>query len=51
LKLDGERDALLWTIVILGGVMGEESFRIDTASASEALLAGLRFVAEDGNLQ
>jgi hypothetical protein len=51
LKLDGEREQLRWTIVISGGVMGEEFFRTDQESASAALISGLRVVALEGNFE
>jgi hypothetical protein len=51
LKLDGERERLPWTIVISGGVLGEEFFRTDQESASAALILGLWVVALEGNFE
>lgn len=45
LKLDGERDDRPWTIVVSGGVMGDDFYRTDERSAEAAIVAGLTAVA------
>ncbi|MBB2488166.1 hypothetical protein H5407_23305 [Mitsuaria sp. WAJ17] len=42
-KMDGERDADMYTVVVSGGALGEDFFRRNGANVSELLEAAISF--------